>query len=78
MQPDEEIMSIKRSSTKQSVRLYHLSSFGNLNRNWLEIPKGRDIQHIEEDNEIKPSESPQWPMPEQPSGYIKCKKHDFL
>ena len=77
-QPDEIIISAKRSRRKQSIKIHHLPSFRILNRTGLEMLKGRDIPDIEKENECKRSEFPDCLMPEQPSGYIKCKKHDFF
>ena len=77
-QPDEIIISAKRSRRKQSIKIHHLPSFRILNSTGLKILKCRHVPDIEEENESKLSEFPNCSMPEQPSGYIKCKKHDFL
>jgi hypothetical protein len=77
-QPGEKIIQLKRIRRKQSIKSPHISSFGILNRNGLEITKDMDLPVIEEGNETKPSTFATGSMPEQLSGYIKCKKHDFL
>ena len=77
-QPGEKIRQSKRNRRKQSGKSPHISSFGILNRNGLEIPASIDLPPIEEDNETRPSAFAAGLMPEQASGYIKCKKHDFL
>ena len=78
MQPSEKIRNTNRSREKQPFRTHHLSSFGILNRNGLEINTTRDILVDEEENEIKSSEFMDWSMPEQRSGYLQGKKHDFF
>ena len=79
MQPGEKIRPSKRIRRKQFIKTHHLSSFGILNRNSFEIINGGDLPVvIEEENESKLSEFSDWSMPEQPSGYIKCKNHDFF
>ena len=78
MQPDNKIESAKPVRRKQPIRAHHLSSFGILNRNGLEITNGRELPPIEEENKSNQSEFSDWSMPEQPSGYIQGKKHDFF
>jgi hypothetical protein len=81
MQPGERIRYTKHSTRKQSVKTHHLSTFGILNRNGLEITNGRDLPDlpvIEEEIESTLSEFSDWSMPEQRVGYIQCKLHDFL
>jgi hypothetical protein len=77
-QPGEKIRHSKRGRWKQSIKSPHISSFGILNRNGLEIPAGIDRPVIEDDSKTKQPAFTDGSMPEQPSGYIKCKKHDFL
>ena len=77
-QPDEKILSKKRSRRKQSIKIHHLSSFRILSSTGLKMLRVRGVPDIEEENESKLSEFPDCSMPEQPSGYIKCRKHDFL
>ncbi len=77
-QPDQKIISTKRIRRQQSIKVHHLPSFRILNRMGLEILKGRGMPDIEEENKYKRPEFPECLMPEQPSGYIKCKKHDFF
>ncbi|MEP7371932.1 MAG: hypothetical protein ABI675_01000 [Chitinophagaceae bacterium] len=76
--PAEKIRHSKYNRLKASTKSPHISSFRILNRNGLEIPSGSGVALIEEDNQTKPSEFQAQSMPEQASGYIKCKKHDFL
>jgi hypothetical protein len=79
MQPGEKIAPKSTGrKAKQSVKTHHLSSFGILNRNGLEINNGRDLPAIEEGNEKKLSEFSDWSMPEQPMGYIQGRVHDFF
>jgi hypothetical protein len=77
-QPGEKIRHLTRNRPKQSIKYPHLSTFGILNRNGLEIPEDINLTPTEEGDETKPSFFARASMPEQPSGYIKCKKHDFL
>ncbi len=79
-QPGGKIRYSKRNKRKHSIRSPHISSFGILNRNGLEIPVVAtvDMSISEEDNESKRSTFTDGTMPEQPHGYIKCKKHDFF
>ena len=76
--PGERRRNTNRRSRKQLVKTHHLSSFGILNRNGLEIPSGIDMPIIEVEDEIIVAEFPEWSMPVQTSGYIKCKQHDFF
>jgi len=78
MQPSEKIRYTKHSREKHPIRTHHLSSFGILNRNGLEIDIIRDLLASEEENEPKSPEFLDWSMPEQRPGYIKVKKHDFF
>ena len=77
-QPEQKIISAKRSRRQRSIKIYHLPSYRILNSTGLKILKSRDMPAIEEENESKLSEFPDCSMPEQPSGYIKCREHDFL
>jgi hypothetical protein len=78
MQRAEKIIPAARSRSKQTIKAHHLSSFGILNRNGLEITNGRDLPAVEHENESKETEFSDWSMPEQKPGYIQCKKHDFF
>ncbi|MGZ5219609.1 MAG: hypothetical protein ACXWV6_02795 [Chitinophagaceae bacterium] len=78
MEPVEKIIPEMRSRSRQTIKTHHLSSFGILNRNGLEITNGRDLPDIEQLNESKRAEFSDWSMPEQRQGYIQCKKHDFF
>lgn len=77
-QPGGKIRYSKGSRRKQSIRSPHMSSFGILNRNGLEIPAGLDMPANDEDHENKLSTFTEVSMPEQQQGYIKCRKHDFF
>jgi len=78
MQPGKKIRSEKYTGTeKKPLKTHHLSSFGILNRNGLEISTVRTVWDFEEDDEILHSEFSDWSMPEERPGYIRCKKHDF-
>jgi len=78
MQPGKKIIYDKYSrKEKKPLKIHHLSSFGILNRNGLEIATVRTIPDFEEEEEIILSEYSDWSMPEERSGYIRCKKHDF-
>ena len=78
MQPAEKLELARPFKRKQLIKAHHLSSFGILNRNGLELTNGWELPAIEEENESRLPEFPDCSMPEQPSGYIKCRKHDFL
>ena len=77
-QPGDKIRNANRRRRKQLIKSHHLSSFGILNRNGLEIPSGIDMPVIEAEDEIIVAEFPDWSMPVQTSGYIRCKQHDFF
>jgi hypothetical protein len=77
MQPNKKIES-GQSRGKLQVKIHHLSSFGILNRNGLEISTVRDLQADEEETVPKQPEFLDWTMPEQRPGYIQGKKHDFF
>lgn len=77
MQPGEKIKSSKRNKRKQNIKIHDLSSLSILNRNGLEIIDGSDVPVIVE-NESKLSKFSDWSMPDQPSGYIRGKNHDFF
>jgi hypothetical protein len=78
-QPAEKIRYSKHNRGKASFKSPHISSFRILNRNGLEIPSGSGVPPVvEEYSQTKPFEFQTPLMPEQASGYIKCKKHDFL
>jgi hypothetical protein len=81
MQPGEKIVFPRRSriKKKETIKPHHLSSFGILNRNGLEITNGvdpPDLEELIESNNLP--EFSDWSMPEERHGYIKCKAHDFL
>ena len=78
MQEREEILIKRHRGGNRPVKTSHLSSFGILNRNGLEITTGRETAPVEEEHEIKRPEFSDWYMPEQQHGYIKCKPHDFF
>jgi hypothetical protein len=78
MQAREEILIKRHRGRDHPVRTSHLSAFGILNRNGLEITNGREMPPVEEEHENKRPEFLDWTMPEQRPGYIKCKPHDFF
>lgn len=79
MQPGKKIRYEKLSwKGEKTLKTHHLSSFGILNRNGLEIAIIRTIPDFEEDDEMLHFEFLEWSMPEERPGYIKCKKHDFF
>lgn len=63
---------------KRAVPVYHLSSFGVLNRNGLEIPSGIELDPVEREEDTKGDGFTEWSMPEQRTGFIQVKKHDFF
>jgi len=77
-QPGEKIRHSRLYRRKQSTKSPHISSFGMLNRNGLEISIGMNLPAVEEEKETRESALPSGPMPEQQQGYIKCRKHDFF
>jgi len=77
-QTGDKIKSANRRRRTQLIKSHHLSSFGILNRNGLEIPSGIEMPVIEAEEEIIVAEFSEWSMPVQNSGYIKCKQHDFF
>lgn len=80
MQPNENIRFSKRSSkVRPPLKTHHLSSFGILNRNGLEIDNGVSLPEIEEEKEKENTltEFSGWSLPQQRAGYIQCRKHDF-
>ncbi|HKO82737.1 MAG TPA: hypothetical protein VJU78_20165 [Chitinophagaceae bacterium] len=79
MQAVHKIKVTERNRRKQPARVYHLSSFGILNRNGLEIVNEKDLSIIEEENEDNVSSMfSEWLIPVPRPGYIKVKLHDFL
>jgi hypothetical protein len=79
MQPGKKISyEMYTRKEKKPLKTHHLSSFGILNRNGLEIAIVTIPNFEEEDDEILQSEFSDWLMPEPLSGYIRCRKHDFF
>jgi hypothetical protein len=68
----------RRGRSKHPVKTHHLSAFGILNRNGLEMAENITSPVKEEEKENKRAEFSEWSMPEQRPGYIQCKLHDFL
>jgi|GEM_PF-3901498 len=56
----------------------HLSVFGVLNRNGLEIPPVLEPDSADEPIETKNTEFTAWSMPEQRPGFIRARRHDFF
>ena len=77
-QTGDKIRNANRRRREQLIKSHHLSSFGILNRNGLEIPSGIEMPLIEAEDEIIVAELSEWSMPVQSAGYIKCKQHDFF
>jgi len=77
-QPIDRRRNTDRRRRKQLVQTHHLSAFGVLNRNGLEIPSGIEMPVIEVEEVLLLAELSEWSMPVQTSGYIKCKQHDFF
>ena len=63
---------------KKPVLTHHISSFGVLNRNGLEIPSGIEAEPPEQPVNTKDAEFAAWSMPEQRPGFIQARKHDFF
>lgn len=78
MQPGKKIEPRKRSKSSHPIKIHHLSSFGILNRNGLEIINEKDLSIIEEENEDNVSVFSGWLIPVPRPGYIKVRLHDFL
>lgn len=78
MRKKQSIKSRKRRERPRPVLATHLSSFGHLNRNGLEIPSGLEPDPVEEEEIRKKAEFAAWSMPEQRPGFIQVRKHDFF
>ncbi len=63
---------------KKPILVNHLSSFGVLNRNGLEISPGIDPEVAEKEEDTRSGEFIKWSMPEQRPGFMQAKKHDFF
>ena len=68
----------ERKAQKPTIKTQHLSSFGILNRNGLEIPSGIETNPVEKEEDAKRAEFAEWSMPEQRPGFIQAKKHDLF
>ena len=68
---------VKRSQ-RPVVTSRHITSFGLLNRNGLEIPSGIEDDPVEREEDAKRDAFTEWSMPEQRPGFIQPKKHDFF
>lgn len=77
-QDQEEIISLRHpDNLKHPAKAHHLSSFGLLNRNGLEIATGISLPEIVEEKSIPYTEFADWlPLQEQ-WGYIPMRKFDF-
>lgn len=78
MQSVQKIKITRHDRRKRPARVYHLSSFGILNRNGLEIINEKDLSIIEEENKDEISVFSEWLVPVPRAGYIKVRLHDFL
>ena len=78
MQPGKKIQPRDGNKSRHPVKTHHLSSFGILNRNGLELINEKDFAITVEEKEEKTSEFSEWSMPEQRLGYIQGRKHDFF
>ena len=74
----EPSQSVSPGVKKKPVLTHHISSFGVLNRNGLEIPSGIEAEPVEREEETKRAEFIAWSMPEQRPGFIQARKHDFF
>ncbi|HRO71636.1 MAG TPA: hypothetical protein PK951_14695 [Chitinophagaceae bacterium] len=63
---------------KKPVIVNHLSSFGVLNRNGLEISTGIENEVADKEEDTRSGEFVKWSMPEQRPGFMQVKKHDFF
>ena len=78
MQDQEEIISSNQPGhLRHPAKAHHLSTFGLLNRNGLEITMGISLPELVEEKTIPPAEFSDWlPLQEQ-WGYIPMRKFDF-
>ncbi len=62
-----------------AVRTPSLSSFSLVHRfGKVEIVNVQPVKTVQKEQYFKIPDIPGWCMPEQPVGYIKCRKYDFL
>lgn len=62
-----------------TVRTPSLSSFSLVHRfGKVEIVNVQPVKAVPKEQYFKIPDFPGWCMPEQPMGYIKCRKYDFL
>ncbi len=62
-----------------AVRTPSLSSFSLVHRfGKVEIVNVQPVKTVQKAQYFKIPDCPGWCMPEQPMGYIKCRKYDFL
>jgi hypothetical protein len=62
-----------------SVKTPSLSSFSLVHRfGKVEIVNVKPVKTAQKEQYFKIPDFPGWCMPEQPIGYIKCRKYDFL
>ena len=79
MQAVQKIKVARHSRRKEPARIFHLSSFGTLNRNGLELINEKDLSIIEDEHEEEElAVFSEWLIPVPRPGYIKVRLHDFL
>lgn len=68
----------KKQSPAKAQGGAHLSVFGMLNRNGLEMPPVLEPDSLDEPIETKNTEFTTWSMPEQRPGFIRARRHDYF
>jgi hypothetical protein len=78
MQTENSNNPAQKRRSKPLILSHHISTFGILNRNGLELAtKVTEEEHAPEADQSK-SEFIGWSMPEERPGYIQTRRHDFL
>lgn len=75
--PEEIVSSSRTTNLEHPTRTYHLSSFGLLNRNGLEIPPGISLTEPAEEKSMPDTPFSAWLPIEEQWGYIPMRKFDF-
>jgi hypothetical protein len=80
MQTLNSIDPVQKRRNKPVIGSHHISSFGILNRNGLEITAATQDPEPEVATEtaILPAEFTNWSMPVERPGYMQSRRHDFL